>query len=152
VRRVALAHGVERLEADLGGGLSPLDVGRDVPLGEVAEGPVELGRGLQAVLHDCPEELAQQLLLPALPLLVLADRVCDAGLFQEVGEDVVGGLEHPVAQPVAAVLHPDEGHGERWVRERRHDHGAELLGFVEGPVIGAESFGEPGLGYGCWHP
>ena len=138
VRRVALAHGVEWLVADLGCRLRPLDVGRDVPLRELAVGPEELGRGLQPVPDDGLQEAAQELLLGRLPFPVLPDGVCGAGVFQEVGEDIVRGLQDSVAEDGAAIFNPDKSHWQRRVRQRCQDHSPELLGLVERPVLNAE--------------
>jgi hypothetical protein len=116
---VALAHVVEREEAELRQGRARGEVGGDVEEGVVAVGAVEGGRGLQAVLREGLEEGLEHGLLLLEPRPVLADGVAGAGVLQQVGYDVMGGLQNLSAHhgAAAAFFQSPELYGQRGVRE-----------------------------------
>jgi hypothetical protein len=150
VHPIPLAHVIVGHEADLradpGG-----RVGGDVPEGVAAVGLVEVRVGLQAVANQLHEEFAQDRLLLELPPLVFTDGVCDAGVLQQHGEDVMRGLYHLKTNDSVSILGSLEGNGHRWEGQRGQDGGAELLSAIEGAGHGHRHARTPGLRRGWLH-
>ena len=150
VHPIPLAHIIVGHEADLradpGG-----RVGGDVPEGVAAVGLVEVRVGLQAVANQLHEKIAQDRLLLELPPLVFTDGVCDAGVSQKKGENIVGTLHNLETNDGISVLSPLQGNGDRWEWQGSQDGGAELLSAVEGAGHGHRHARTPGLRRGWLH-
>ena len=106
VAGVALAHALEGQEAHLGEGGAVAEVGGDVEEGVVAVGPVEVRDGLHPLLGEGLQQGLERRPLLAQPRAVLADGVFGAGMLQQNGYDVMGGLQNLSAQDIAFLQSP----------------------------------------------
>ena len=113
VRPVPLADVVVRHEAHARG-VSGRRVGRDMTEGVAAVGGVEFRVRLQPVSNQVLEEVAEHLLLPRLPLLILADGVPHAGVAEKHGDYVMSGLGNLYTEPAGIVFDASQGHGDGW--------------------------------------
>ena len=108
----------------------------------VAVGPVDFRDrlGLPAV-GQVVDEGAQDPGLALLALGVFRLGVSGAGVEEQIGEDVVAGLDGLVAHAVV-VVEPLHNHGQRRQWEGSQDHGAHFLRVVVGPRLDTDVFRE----------